>query len=318
MLTRRAIAPPGRKVERIAVHSTETIRATRLVTFEDVAGPGRCVESAWAGPDGTPVLLSRKGSPKERARRLRAEVLRATGAAELGRLHYHAGEEWWSLDLRGDAMPVSFVQPLGRSEWLVKGPADRGELNTFIYDAGGSLVRSMDLGGLPVDLQVARDRRIWLAFLIEDVLRGQALADGCVVAADPSGACLWAYQAQRSCYALNVCPNGEVWFTIYDFAEGFSLHKMRGLAEQQVWSPLPVRGSHAVAVDRGRALFAGSYEDRASLFLVDLATMTCECLRPVGDDGDPLLEFCVFGRGSRIFVETLTALYAIDLAETPA
>lgn len=300
------------------MRGAETIQTTRLVTFEDVAGPGRCVEAAWAGPDGTPVLLSRKGSLKERARRQRGEVLRATGAAELGRLHYQAGDEWWPLDLQGDAMPISFVQPLGRSEWLVKGPGDRGEPNTFIYDAGGSLVRSMDLGGPPVDLQVARDRRIWLAFLIEDVLRGQALAGGCVVAADQSGACLWAYRAQRSCYALNACPNGEVWFTIYDVAEGFSLHKMWGLAEQQVWSPLPVRGSPAFAVDHGRALFAGGYEDRGSLFMVDLAAMTCECLRPVGEDGEPLLEFCSFGRGSRIFLETLTALHAIDLAELPA
>jgi hypothetical protein len=81
-----------------------------------------------------------------------------------------------------------------------------------------------------------------------------------------------------------------------------------------IYAGINVKGSHAFAVSGQHALFAGGYDKRDRLFLVDLTTSRVRERVPVDGDGNALAPFSAFGRGSRLYLSSGTGEFVIDLA----
>ena len=76
-----------------------------------------------------------------------------------------------------------------------------------------------------------------------------------------------------------------------------------------LWTGIGVKGSHAFAVSGQHALFAGGYNKRNRLILVDLATSKVKERIPVDERGQAIEGFAAFGRGSQLWFQSGSALW---------
>jgi hypothetical protein len=111
------------------------------------------------------------------------------------------------------------------------------------------------------------------------------------------------------CYALNVCSDREIWLYYYT---DFPLVKLEGKRFAHHWM-MPVKGSHAFAVNDKRILLGGSYVKRESLFLGTLDELVFEELLPVDESGNRLKQFRAFGRRNNLYLETEASLLVADM-----
>jgi hypothetical protein len=113
------------------------------------------------------------------------------------------------------------------------------------------------------------------------------------------------------CYALNVFCDRDVWLCYYtDFPlVQVTENKIAGL-----WSGLSVKGSHAFAVSGKQVLFAGSYDQRNRLFLVNLDTPKAQQLIPEDEDGNEITAFSAIGRGSKLWLRAGGGLFVVELS----
>jgi hypothetical protein len=102
----------------------------------------------------------------------------------------------------------------------------------------------------------------------------------------------------------------EVWFCFYD---GFPIVRLVDRQLQQVWWNNPVHGAHGFAVCAGHVLFDGSYDDRTTLQLVSLDSMTAMPFQALQPDGQRIEARRGFGRGKMLFLETTHALHSVDI-----
>lgn len=301
-----------------------TIEARRLFEFAAVVGDGHLIQ-ATVGPDLDPVLLTLEREPDYRVESpgwASFPKLRA-GRPNRFRIHHKAADEdWTTLDLSETDENYHAVQPLGGDAWLlVRGRADddRDE-NAHVYDASGRHLRSFHAGDGIQDVQATADGQIWFSYFDEGVFSGMGLSGSGLVRLDSCGRCTFRFPGTHGgtppdivdCYALNVASDREVWLCYYT---EFPVVRLTDGKVDGVWPDAPVEGSPALAVRAGMVLFAGGYQRRDGLILARLGDRRGMGLLPRDEAGTPLAGFSAIGRRDRLFLQTGTALYAVEVPD---
>jgi hypothetical protein len=299
-----------------------TVVANKTVDFEREL-PGRSFVSFAVGPRGEPLLLSLDGEADDR-------VVAKSGASfpklfadrrNGYRIHHRSDGAWTEISLSPTRENLSEIQPLPGDRWLAvralsQNDADR---NAHVYDANGRLLSSFAAGDGIQDVQTDEAGSVWVSYFDEGVFGGTTLSHSGLVCLSDAGELLFDFAAQShacvgsmaDCYALNVASSAEVWLRYYT---DFPLVRIvdRGIAD--VWNKLPAEGSPAFAILNGRALFAGGYDERGKVVLVELGSRRSKKLSPIDEQGQPIEPHQFRGRGSVLYLVGEAALYRIDLA----
>ncbi len=185
-----------------------------------------------------------------------------------------------------------------------------------IYVSDGTLSRSFHAGDGIEDIQTTEDGRIWASYFDEGVFGSTVLGQTGLACLETSGQVRFKFNelAARGtdiidCYALNVCSDREVWLCYYT---DFPLVQLLDGKIAGLWPELSVKGSHASAVSGREVLFAGGYENRNRLFLVDLDSSKVDQRIPVDADGNEIADFTAFGGGNRLWLQSGCAIFLVD------
>ncbi len=302
-----------------------TIEVRRLFDFGDVIGD-RHIIAATVGPNLDPVVLSLERAPDYRIESSGWASFPKKRADSPNRFRIHhmgSDEVWTTIDLPETSENFHEIQPLGEGEWLlVRGRADDdGDRNAHIHDGSGRHLRSFHAGDGIQDVQTTEDGRIWVSYFDEGVFGGTKLGRSGLVCLDDRGRCGFDYATLvgddvpsiADCYALNVCSDREVWLCYYT---GFPLVRLLDGKPEGVWLKQPVSGSPGFAVSGELILFAGGYERKDELFLVQPGNMRNKTIIPVDDRGKPVKRFAAHGRGDRLFLRSKDALFVIGAADS--
>jgi hypothetical protein len=298
-------------------------QARRVCDTEEVA-PARHVVSVAAGPHSDLVVLSLDAPPDYRRTAPSGASFAKLRADHTNRyrIDHLRGGAWSSLTLAPTDENFHCVQPLGESDWLlVRGRADgNSDRNAHVYGPDGTCLRSFHAGDGIEDIQATEDGRIWVSYFDEGVFGNTVLGQTGLACLDSSGRANFRFNELASagavpdiadCYALNVCSNREAWLYYYT---DFPLVRLVDGQVAELWAGIGVKGSHAFAVSGRHALFAGGYNKRDRLFLVDLATSEVRERIPVDEAGEPIEGFAAFGRGSRLWLQSGNAVFVVDLS----
>lgn len=301
-----------------------TIEARRLLEFAGTVGGGHLIQ-ATVGPNLDPVLLTLEREPDYRVEApgwASFPKLRA-GRPNRFRIHHMVADGvWTTLDLPETDENYHAVQPLGVEGWLlVRGRADdEHDENAHVYDADARPLRSFHAGDGIQDVQATADGQIWVSYFDEGVFSGMSLGRSGLVRLDAQGECEFRFPGDHGgmlpgivdCYALNVASNREVWLYYYT---DFPLVKLVDGKVESVWSGVPVKGSPAFAIRAGMAIFVGGYEDHERLVLMRRGDKRGMKLAIRDECGAPLEGFSAFGRRDRLFLQTETALHAVEVPD---
>ncbi len=297
-----------------------TIEARRLFAFSEVIGDRHLV-SCTVGPNLDPVVLSLEQAPDYRMESPGQANFPKKRADIPNRFRIHrlvSDDVWETLDLPETVENFHAVQPLGEGEWLlVRGRADNEEdRNAHIYDGFGRHVRSFHAGDGIQEVQTTNDRRIWVSYFDEGVFGSTTLGRSGLVCLDNRGKCIFDYTtivgddvpSIADCYALNVYSDREVWLCYYT---DFPLVRLLDDKPEWVWMKQPIQGSPGFAVSCGVILFAGGYERKNELFLVQPGNMRSKTMIPVDARGKFIKRFTAHGRRDRLFLQNKDALFVI-------
>jgi hypothetical protein len=293
--------------------------ARKLLELESVLG-GRHLITVTVGPSLDPTLLSLEQPPDYRLVKGHGSFAKKRAASlNRFRVHYQAGDDWFSLDLAETLENYHAVQPLANGRWLLVRCRAAGDqdANAHIYDADGARTQSFPAGDGIADVQVTERRNIWVSYFDEGVFGGTELSRSGLVCLGQDGRPAFRLgdlpdpdlRNMVDCYALNVCSDREVWFYYYT---DFPLVRLLSRKVAARWM-MPVAGSHGFAVDGGRVLLGGSYNRRESLFLGPLDKLDFEEVTPVDEKGQPLRQFRAFGRRHHLYLQTEDAVHLVDL-----
>jgi hypothetical protein len=301
-----------------------TIEARRLFGIADVVGDRHLI-AVTVGPRLDPVCVSIEQPPDYRIE-IPGWASFAKNRADRPnrfRIHHRAGGEWRAIDLSETVENFHFVQPLGDGEWLLaRSRADgTGDENAHVYGSHGHRLRSFHAGDGIQDVQATEGGKVWVSFFDEGVFGETELGRSGLVCLDGRGRCLFQFADVvgagvpdiADCYAMNVVSDGEVWL---DYYTDFPLVRLVGGKVEGIWRNIPVKGSSGFAVAGDTALFVGGYKNRDHLVLVRPGKARGQKFIPTDVDGRPLGRFSASGRGDRLFLRTVDALYAVDVPGT--
>jgi hypothetical protein len=238
------------------------------------------------------------------------------------RIDHFLDRQWRSLTLSPTKDNYYFVQPLGDDGWLlVRGRAEgSSDQNAHVYDSEGTLSRSFHAGDGIEDIQATEEGRIWVSYFDEGVFGDTALRQAGLACLDRSGQVRFKFNDLASagsvpdiadCYALNVCSDREVWLCYYT---DFPLVQLAECKIAGLWQGLSVKGSHAFAVSGRKVLLAAGYDKRNRLFLGDLDTSKVQQQIPEDGEGKRINAFTAFGRGSKLWLQSRSTLFLVDLS----
>ena len=159
-----------------------------------------------------------------------------------------------------------------------------------------------------------------MSFFDEGVFGSTKFGQSGLVCLDDRGNCVFDYANHvgsdlpsiADCYALNVYSNREVWLCYYT---DFPLVRLLDGKPEGVWKKQPVSGSPGFAVFGGSVLFAGGYNRKGEMFLVNLGNMRSETTIPVDGSGEPIKVLDAHGRRDRLFLQSTDGLFVIGVAE---
>jgi hypothetical protein len=192
------------------------------------------------------------------------------------------GELTHCTDIINEPYNIHFTQLLGQGHLLLSCSRSRYrskndfDKNGRLYSRDGHLQSEILLGDGIQDVQTTRNGIIWTSYFDEGVIGNYGwdnpVGSSGLVAWEQGGQQVYQYEPQSGldsildCYALNVESNNIAWF--YYYTE-FQLVKVKNFSVVDYWN-IPVSGSDSFAVYRNYALFHGGYDDRQSLYFVQL------------------------------------------------
>ena len=304
-----------------------TIEARRLFDFSDVLG-SRHLIACTVGPDFDPVVLSLEQAPDYRMESPGQASFpkKRAGIPNRFRIHHLVSNDVWeTIDLPETVENFHAIQPLGKALWLlVRGRADNEEdRNARIYDGSGRHVRSFHAGDGIQEVQTTNDGRIWVSYFDEGVFGNTKLGRSGLVCLDNRGRCIFDYgtlvgddvPSIADCYALNVCSDREVWLCYYT---DFPLVRLLDDKPECVWMKQPVKGSPGFAVSCGLILFAGGYERKNELFLVQPGNTRSKTMIPIDARGKFVKRFTAHGRRDRLYLQSKVALFELSVSDLQA
>lgn len=250
------------------------------------------------------------------------------------------------------SMNVHYVQPLpdnelllvcSRSEYRGKDDFDR---NALVYSREGVFLRSFLLGDGINHVQTTERGIIWVGYFDEGVSgnfgwtgrifdcdTGRYMSgakpigrDG-LLAWNARGKVLYRYRPAEAmmgldiwsisdCYVMNVASASDTWFYYYDSFPLVHLHKRKIL---DYWK-VPVKGSGAVAVSGGYALFSGGYNERNVYHLLALGHTGSKARNKgkfslLDENGEPLTSVAACGRGDTLYLIRNKKLYLLRVGD---
>lgn len=301
------------------------VRASRFLDLTTLLAGWHLV-NIGIGPYADLVLLTLAQTPDNTSRKGKNVIWHAsrTGLPSQLRIYHHIYDSAVeSVDLPPTHRAFDFAQPFGSDGWLVVrawskgGHYDSGGVhNAFVYSVDGQLQSSFYAGDGIEDIQTDETSAIWVSFFDQGVIDGGEPACEGLVCFDATGQRVCTYNSRMKapfildCYAMNVSSQKEIW--VYSYP-GFPLVRLLDRQIDRIWENVPVRYSRSFAVNGKKVLFAGSYENKMTLPLVDLETMQVEELVAVDEEGDPLSFRRAYGRGPLLYLLTTHALFLLDL-----
>jgi hypothetical protein len=288
-----------------------------LVLAKNQIGDPENIVNVSVAPTGWLLVLCLEAKPED------YDAISSLDAyGNLNRFHIHCrkedGMESFALDPTDENL--RFVQPLGDDRWLLARVVaeDEEDRNAHVYGDDGRIIRSLHLGHGISDIQVSEDGNIWVGFADIGIYGDDPISRSGLVCFDGKGRAKFEYSQVVSanipgmddCYALNVASRDEVWVYYYP---AFSLVRLKNNRVERFGKQTPVSGAKAFAVTHGHALFAGSYDDPKTLFLVALDTMRTTLVEPIDEEGRRILFNRAFARGSQLYLETKVSVFRLDL-----
>lgn len=288
----------------------------------DVPVVGEYLIAVSVDSSGMPIILSLEGRPNYRYQRQQKGGSFAKNKANYlnrYRIHYLAQGVCQTIILKPTYENYHFVQCLGTDKWLLVRSRAHGysDRNAHIYSSTGEHLSSFHAGDAIQDVQVSENEYIWMSFFDECHRDNHIGAGSGLVCLDENGKLIFRNDYDYGlhifdCYALNVASADNIW--VYYYTD-FLLAQISDFQIQKQWPPIPIKGSYAFAINLGyhalldggygdTALFAGNYDKRDSLFIVNLDSMEFEELIPITQSGQVLKSFRAFGRASRLFLYT--------------
>lgn len=295
------------------------IVARHLVDFETVIG-NRSLITVTVGPQLNPIILSLGKLPDYRQESSGGGSFAKKNSDTLNdyRIHYCAGEDWFSVDLAPTLENFHSVQPIGDQDWLLVRCRSSGDKdhNAHVYSAYGEHVRSFPAGDGIEDVQVTKDSNIWISYFDEGVFGDCEWSRSGLVCLDNEGKQVFDFRSVcieadpiDDCYALNVCSSHETWLCYYT---DFPLVRLTDHKVNEIWRNIPVAGSHAFAVSKENVLFAGGYNNRTELIKVHLPTGVFKKLKAVTENGQVLKDFSACGRSHSLYLSTEKSLFVVE------
>jgi hypothetical protein len=215
--------------------------------------------------------------------------------------------------------PPTYVQPL-KDNWLIVCRRGNDEQeNAFVYNDEGHLLKKIQLGDAINDVQTTKEGEIWVGYSDEGVYGSDSYGMNGLVCFNENGEPLLQYhdiykendlEAIDDCYAFNVTTNEDVYVYYYS---SFPIVKIKDKKIAHVWSEIPLTGSSGFAIDKDVALFAGTYQHKNSLFLINLSTYEYKEVTPITIDQTELKYKQIYGRGNKLFLVTDMDVYAITI-----
>jgi hypothetical protein len=290
-------------------------RAERLIDLWHEPGWEPIVVTADA--QGRPLLLELQERPDATVGSLRYTLARAK-APQRYRIRHVRPDATALIDLPETTEHFHHVQALGPGRYLVaRGCAEgEGDRNAHVFDATGALLSSFFVGDAVEDVQAAGSNRIWVSYF--DAGPDRALHG--LVGFDASGQVVFHPDRAKlpeftDCFAMNVVGPDQLW--LYT-APGYSLTRVQGGEASVLTQAFPLQGSTGFAIAASRGLFAGGHDAPGKVFHVSLESFEARQVKVTDAEGEPLDSLRTFGRGSRLFLATRTALYALDLENVQA
>ena len=305
----------------------KTLTARHIVDFAPVVSDWHRV-TVSVGPSGGAIILAMEQKPFYE--RVRQSIARSGGGVTRRptclRIHHEVRDGWAVVDIAEAHDEFTSVQPLPQEKWLLARIRSDGDAdaNGHIYSAEGTLSAAMPLGDGIADVQTSQGGQIWVSYTDEGIFRGRGATLGSAGFAtfDTEGVQRFSFNALKKwsiadCYAFNVVSDEEVWLCPYT---NFPLFRLQSGQIHRRWDNNPVKGAHAFAVWKSRALFTGGYGQQGKLLMVDLYQLEGEELakeeyQAVTEGGETIKFVKAFGRGSRLYLVTADSLYSVDLQE---
>ena len=316
------LTPVSRATARWRSEETEiTIVADRAGDLPDIDS-GWTVISTSIDQFGQPVLLLLKGEPDY--------VVSAGPQGTIPRLRSRRLNQFQIVQMTPDSIvkidlpPTNenyhFVQPLSEGRWIaVRGRCEGvHDENAHVFDPSATRVFSFHAGDGVNDVCVSSNDTIWISYFDEGIYGPTKLAQEGLVGMNPDGQVVFRYTdcltvggitRIADCTAINVAEDGSVW--VYYYTD-FPLVNLRDPKQVRAWGELPVEFAEAFAVENLKALFAGGYENRKLLHLLDLQRHRHWPAKVLDSDGNMLPFEASLGRGALLYLLNGRRLYTVD------
>lgn len=208
-----------------------------------------------------------------------------------------------------------FVQPLNGNWLLVNARIDEEEgytENATLYNINGNVLNTFSLDDAIQDVQTTMNGDIWVSYFDENM-------DSGLCCFNSNGNKIFDYKELvrktgrkipfiLDCYALNVTSDSTYVYYYTDFP-------LVKISEKgyEIFSKIPVKGSHAFAIFNGFVLFSHDYNIKAEVYLYSLKNKKMERLRTLNENGELLNYSYAVGRGSKLLFIKETDVFLLDL-----
>lgn len=201
--------------------------------------------------------------------------------------------------------------------WLL---GERRGGRTTIYDKGGAVCSTLDLGDASEDLQTTPDGLIWVSYFDEGVF-GRGIGREGLVCFNSGGDPVFNYArfAEESalpmiddCYAMNVDPTGAVWINYYT---DFPLVRLSNFKLDQAWNAFGVLGN-TFAVRGHQVIHVREHQLATSSLIEPLPSTEATSARAADENGNAIVPTSqrhanVAARGASLAINTGDAVYTM-------
>ncbi|GGB42969.1 hypothetical protein [Fictibacillus barbaricus] len=209
----------------------------------------------------------------------------------------------------------SFAQPIDDNWLLVNARNDFYTNNATIYDRSGNVIRSFALGDAVQDIQTTSNSKIWVSYF--DQSDGGEL--NCF---DRNGSLNFDFvdfvidnnrelPFITDCYAMNVTSH---YTSVYYYYE-FPLVRLKENGEYEIYHDIPIKGSHAFAINDSEVLFANDYDRKPEVYLFSLLDRKLKKYTIQDKMGNIINYEYAIGRGNKLFLVKNTNMYVVDITE---
>lgn len=291
----------------LPLDEVEDIGAQTLINYEALCQDGWRLANLVLGPHNDPLItlsknhsksLSYKSSAEEFANQLQPAKGHTT------RLYHYRAGAFQQVQLSNARLSGGLVQPYGDDKYLVQISGSKA----CVVDRKGDIQWNIKLGLQALNIQVSDDKFIWVGYGDQGAYSSYQNTGG-LARYNKKG---YTSFSGNHYGALNVAPNGVVWF------ESFSgMSKIVNGKIEKEFTSVPNGEIQPFAAHDESILFSEGYGSSRVLWLFNMQTEHSRYFRPVDETGKAIAYMNTAARGSRFYFADRSNIYFIDLATLP-